>query len=119
MRDRICHARVLCGHRSCKDPYFCALLSFAHLDSRTEFCLAAQGLRSPCVSFQPRVDPFRLESNGSPAADSCVMQLAPLARGVDGVATDAGVLGALAHGEPDLHTALRPGPRVADRENEL
>jgi len=40
-----------------------------------------------------------------------MVQLAPLARGVDGVAADAGVLGALAHGEPDLHTALRPGPR--------
>src|SRR6266545_2579168 len=94
------------------------LLSVAHHDrsSGFEFCLTPQGLRIPCVSFQPRVDPFRLESNRSPAADSRMLQLAPLARGVDGVAADAGVLGALSHGEPGLHTALprrsaRRGPR--------
>src|SRR5829696_6932973 len=72
----------------------------------------ASALRA-CRSSQASIG---LQPNRSSAADARMVQLAPLARGVDGVAADAGVLGALTHGQPGLHTALPPrsarrGPR--------
>src|SRR6266849_3499127 len=79
---------------------------------RTSPRVRARHDRSSRVSFQPRVDPFRFEANRSSAADARVVQLTSLARGVDRVATHTGVLGALTHGEPGLHTAL---PRKSAR----
>src|SRR5947199_8695669 len=73
---------------------------------RTSSRVRARHVHFSSVSFQPCVDPFRLEPNRSSATDARMVQLAPLARGVDGVAAHARVLGALTHGEPGLHAAL-------------
>src|SRR5438132_3372288 len=59
--------------------------------------------RSTRVSFEPGIDPLRLDADRSAASDACVMQLAPLAGSVDRVAAHTGVFGALGNGQPGLH----------------
>jgi hypothetical protein len=57
------------------------------------------------VSFQPGVDPFGLQSDRTSAADANVAQFLALARRVDGVSTQAGVLRSLPNVQPRLHRA--------------
>src|SRR4030095_12538851 len=66
-------------------------------------------LGAPCVSLEPRVDPQRLEADGSTAADARVVQLATLAGRVDRVTADACILRPLGNGQPNLH---RPSARA-------
>src|SRR5689334_18173124 len=94
-------AHVPCACRSCADPSFVPPSS-GSLSDATEHRAAMPGLiliplGASRVSFQPGIDPFGFQPNRTPAADACMVQLAPLACGVDGVAADAGVLGALTH----------------------
>src|SRR5262245_18833042 len=66
------------------------------------------------MSFQPGIDPCRPDSNGASSADARTSQLVALARRVDRVPAQAGVLGSLEHIQPGLHGAPRfpPSPRL-------
>jgi hypothetical protein len=58
---------------------------------------------SPCMALQPGIDPFPLEANRATSADAGVVDLPALARRVDGVPAQAGILCGLRYVQPDLH----------------
>src|SRR4051794_1577148 len=79
---------------------------------------AIRGVRDAArMTLEPFVNPGRLETDGAPAADANVMDFAPLARGVDRVPTDAGILGRFRNGQPGLHgpSGARPLVRRAPK----
>ena len=82
-------------------------------------------LGTPRVSFQPGVDPFGLQPNGSPASDAHVAQFLALAGRVDGVPAQAGVLRALRNAQTLLtrrrvtrFTLAVPFSRLARRDSD-
>src|SRR5438445_5883371 len=77
------------------------------LDHHRLVVVTSRALCATRVPFQPRVDPFTLQANRAASADACMLELPTLARCVDRVAADAGILCALGNGQPGLH-----GPSV-------
>jgi hypothetical protein len=65
--------------------------------------LGSRFVRRPCMSFQPSIDPLRLQADRAPAADTRVTELAALTRRVDCVATDTCMVSRLGDGQPSLH----------------
>jgi hypothetical protein len=59
------------------------------------------------MSLEPRIDPLSFQTDRSPPADACVVQLTALAGSVDRVAANAGILRALGNGQPGLHGPSR------------
>src|SRR5205823_3714843 len=57
--------------------------------------IRARHARAPRVSLEPFVDPARLQTNRSSSTDAGVMEFPAFACGVNRVAADTGVLGAL------------------------
>jgi hypothetical protein len=60
--------------------------------------------------LQPRVNPFRFETDGSATTETCVTELTALAGGVDSVAADTCMLGTFGYGQPGLHSSLPACP---------
>jgi hypothetical protein len=73
---------------------------------------------SASMAFQPGIKPFRLDPNRSAPTDARMPQFAPFARGVNGVATDAGIDRALSNGQPAFH-GVPPRLPTTRRASEL
>ena len=71
------------------------------------------------MSFEPGIEPFRFDPNRSAPTDARMPQFTPFARGVDGVATDAGIDRAFSNGQPGLHGALRACPPRGEQMNRV